>query len=262
MRKNDKYIVDIIDMGMDGEGIAKVDGEVVFVPFAIKGEKVEILIINTKSKFAIAKVINILEPSPLRKTPLCPYFTKCGGCELQHIGYNDQLILKKNSLVTTLAKNGINHIVSDVVPCESEYRYRNKVALPVAMINGKTVIGMYRKGSHKIVEIDDCIIQMDFIKKLLEVSKSYIEANNISGYDEEKLSGDLRHIVARHYGDSILVTLVATKKNLPNIKDYYDRLKETYSNVGLSINVNTKKTNVIFGDTNIHIAGSEELHHH
>ena len=171
MKKNDRFIADIIDIGVDGEGIAKVDGEVVFVPYAIKGEKVEIQIINTKSKFAIGKVINILESNECRRTPKCPYFTKCGGCDIQHMNYENQLLCKENTLSTTLRRvGGIEFDISPIVPCDNEYEYRNKIALPIVYQDGKTIIGMYRKGSHKVVEIDDCAIQIPFVKSLLDVT--------------------------------------------------------------------------------------------
>lgn len=261
MKKNDRYIVDIIDMGIDGEGIAKIDGEVVFVPYAIQGEKVEIQIINTKSKYAIGKVIEIITPSQYRRTPRCPYFTKCGGCDIQHMNYEHQLRIKKNMLSTTLKRvGGIDMEISDVVPCAIEYEYRNKIALPVVYQNGKTMIGMYRKGSHKVEEISDCAIQIPFVKTLLDITNRYILDNNIVGYDEENGAGILRHIVARYNDNKILVTLVVTNQNLPNLESYYTALKESFDDVGLSVNINKKNTNVILGNKTYHRYGMQELY--
>ena len=260
MKKNDRYTVDIIDIGGDGEGIARVDGQVVFVPYAIDGEKVDIQVINTKSKFAIAKILNIVTPSEYRREAKCPYFSKCGGCDIQHMTYEYQLITKKKMLATTLRRvGGIDKEIDSVVPCDREYEYRNKIALPIVYQDGKTMIGMYRKGSHKVVEITDCAIQMPFIKDLLDITKDYIDKNNIMGYDEENHKGILRHIVARYNNDSILVTLVVTKDNLPKLNEYYDELLKKFESVGLSININKDKTNVILGDKTIHKYGEEEL---
>ena len=215
MRKNDRYVVKIEDVGMDGEGIAKVDGQVVFVPFALLDEEVEIQIINTKTKFAIGKIVNLIKQSELRVEPMCPYFFKCGGCDIQHISYEKQLRFKENSLKNTLKKvGGIDFKINPIVANDKEFEYRNKVALPVVNQNGKTQIGMYRKNSHKIVEIDNCLIQEPFVKKLIDITNKYILENNIVGYDEELHTGSLRHIVARCYNNKILVTLVSTTKNL------------------------------------------------
>lgn len=260
MKKNEKYIVDIIDSGIDGEGIAKIDGQIVFVPFAIVGEKAEVLIISVKSKFAIGKVIDIIVPSEIRCEPQCPYFKKCGGCDMQHILYGEQLKIKKNSLITTLRRVGnIENEVKDVVPCSMEYYYRNKIALPIVEQNGKTIIGMYRPNSHSVVEIEDCFIQMPFVKDLLDITKKFIFENKLNGYDEQKRTGDVRHLVARYSGNKLLVTLVATKRDIPNLKVYYNMLKTKFDDVGLSININNKNTNVILSNENIHLYGASEL---
>ena len=260
MKKNDKYIVDIIDMGMDGEGIAKVDGQIVFVPYAIMGEKVEILIIKTKSKFAIGKVVSVVDPSPIRIEAQCPYFSKCGGCDIQHIKYTEQLKLKKDSLTNTLKRiGGISHKVQDTISSENQFNYRNKVALPVVYQNGATIIGMYRRSTHNVVEISDCLIQMPFVKVLLEVTNKYITDNNIMGYVEESGKGLLRHIVARCDNNNLLVTLVATSKDLPNLNSYYNELSKHFDNVGLNININNRNTNVIMGSKTIYVAGIKEL---
>ena len=260
MRKNDRYVVKIEDVGMDGEGIAKVDGQVVFVPFALLDEEVEIQIINTKTKFAIGKIVNIIKQSELRVEPLCPHFFKCGGCDIQHISYEKQLRFKENSLKNTLKKvGGIDFKINPIVANDKEFEYRNKVALPVVNQNGKTQIGMYRKNSHKIVEIDNCLIQEPFVKKLIDITNKYILENNIVGYDEELHTGILRHIVARCYNNKILVTLVSTTKNLKNLNAYAKMLEENFDEFGLELNINNKRTNVIMGNETIHILGIDVL---
>lgn len=260
MKKNEKYIVDIIDSGIDGEGIAKIDGQIVFVPFAIVGEKVEILIISVKSKYAIGKVVDVIIPNKIRREPQCPYFKKCGGCDMQHIVYNEQLKIKKNSLITTLRRVGnIENDVLDIVPCDTEYYYRNKIALPIVEQNGKTIIGMYRPNSHNVVEIEDCFIQMPFVKDLLDITKNFIFENKLNGYDEQRRTGDVRHLVARYSGNKLLVTLVVTKRDIPNLKVYFNMLKTKFDDVGLSININNKNTNVILSNETIHLYGASEL---
>ncbi len=260
MNKNDRYVVTIEDIGMDGEGIAKVDGQVVFVPFALLHEEVEIQIINTKTKFAIGKIVNIIKQSELRVTPKCPYFFKCGGCDVQHISYESQLRFKEASLKNTLKKvGGIDFEINSIIPNDKEFEYRNKVALPIVNQNGKTQIGMYRKNSHKIVEIENCLIQEPFVKKLIEITDKYIKDSNIVGYDEELHTGELRHLVARCHNNKVLVTLVSANKNLKNLNTYAKMLEENFDEYGLELNINNKRTNVIMGNETIHISGIDAL---
>ncbi|MBQ7579245.1 MAG: 23S rRNA (uracil(1939)-C(5))-methyltransferase RlmD [Clostridia bacterium] len=248
LKKNEEYEVEILDLGINGEGIAKINGQVVFVPFALPGEIVKILIINTKSKIAVGKVIEIIKPSEDRVNPVCPYFKKCGGCALQHLDYNKQLEFKTN-LVKNNLKN-IGKIEKDINMCVSSqaYQYRNKCSIPVVDINGETIIGMFRENSHKVVPIEKCAICGDYIEKIIKIMQNYIKLNNIQGYNEEKNIGLLRHIVCRKLNNQIIITLVLTKNFLPNSDYLINRFKSEFKNFSLWININKKPTNVILGD--------------
>ena len=230
MKKNDEFIVEIIDLSSDGYGVAKVDGEIVFVPNAITNEKVKIKIINTKTKFAIAKVLEYYTQSEFRTIPKCKYFGKCGGCDLQHIKYEKQLEFKTNQVKNCFNKYAnINLQVDNCVASSNIFNYRNKIAIPVVEENGETIIGLYKVGSHNVVEIEDCVIQKPFVSKLLKIIKSYINKNNLKGYNEVSKSGDIKHIVARYLQNKLLVTVVTTKKTLPNLNELYKDLVNEYS---------------------------------
>lgn len=260
MKKNDIYRVTIEDLAMDGEGIARVDGQVVFVPYACVKEECDIQIINTKTKFAIGKIMKLYNKSEHRIEPPCPYFYQCGGCDIQHMDYEYQLKYKQKQLTTTLNRiGGITPLINECVASSKIYNYRNKFSFPITSINGKTIIGMYKKNTHKVIEIDDCIIQDSFVKSLLFITNKFIDEYNILGYNEEKGKGILRHLVCRNYENQLLITIVSTIKNIPHIHEYVEMLKKEYEIFGLEINVNSKDTNVIMGEKSYHIYGITKL---
>lgn len=255
LNKNDKINLHIIDLNDDGDGVAKVDGQVVFVPNALVGEQVETTIINTKSKFAIAKVTQVLSTSQDRVQPRCPYYGKCGGCALQHMNYKSQLAFKTHIVQKAFHNNA--KIDLEVFPCigSTEWRYRNKIALP----SGNGTIGMYRKNTHNIVEISDCPITQEWVKPLVQILQDYIKTNNISLYDENTSKGLVRHIVARNINNQLLVTVVVNGKALPQAGSLYNELKKHFPIAGLNININTNNSNVILSDNWIHLYGIKAL---
>jgi len=257
LKKNSEYEVIIESLGMNGEGVAHVDGAVIFVPFALPGERVKIRIINVKSKIAIGKVIEIIESSTDRVSAPCPYFGKCGGCDLQHLNYEKSLEFKRIEVEKNLRQIGkVDVCVSECEPSKNYY-YRNKLALPVCEINGETKIGMFRENSHALVEIDSCIVTQEFSAKLIEICKKYIKIFKICGYNEENNSGLLRHIVARNVCGFIVVTLVVTSSDVPGLGWLYDELSKEFE-CSLWLNINKKPTNVIFGEEFKLISGREE----
>ena len=161
VEKNKEYIVEIIDNGFEGEGIAKINDFTIFIPGAIKGEKVKILIVKVLSSYAFGKILEILEKSENRIEPDCKTYKRCGGCNLRHIKYQETLKLKQNvvqSLVDKTLKNKIR--VKETIGMENPYYYRNKVQYPVGIDkNGKPQIGVFANRSHEIMPIEKCFIQ-------------------------------------------------------------------------------------------------------
>lgn len=260
LKKNDELEVDILRLGANGEGVATKNGIIIFVPHALVGERVLIHIINDKNSFLIAKIIKIIKSSPLRQTPPCPHFFKCGGCDIQHMPYAEQLKLKKEIVKNSLEKYAkIQTEVSDVVPSDLEFRYRNKFAFPVQDSNGEAKIGMYQKNSHRIIEVDDCLLQSERAKIVLKLFKEYMSENKISAYNEQTHKGDIKHIVFREHGDSFILTVVATNKKFNNFKPLIQKLKSQFSNFGIVKNVNNLNNNVIFGGYDENIFGLSNL---
>lgn len=260
LKKNDEVLVKIERLGANGEGVAIHNGIVIFVPFALVGEEVLVHIINDKNKFLIAKIIEIKKPSPKRIQAMCPYFSKCGGCDLQHMSYEDQLLFKKQLIIDTLKKYAdIETVVEDVVPSSKIFRYRNKFSFPVQEVNGFVKIGMFRKNSHQIIEIDDCMLQSERTRTIIELFKEYMNENKISAYNEETNTGVIKHIVVREAEDDFIMTVVVTDEKFNKFTPLVEKLKKHFSVFGLFKNVNKLNNNVIFGNIDKKIYGIYEL---
>ena len=245
-QKNEKYVVKIVDYGSNGEGIAKIDGFTVFVPFALINEEVEILIVQVKKDYAFGKVVNIIKPSEHRIDAPCPYFQKCGGCQLQHMDYIQQLKYKTNFVQNCLKKYaGINECINNCVPSNNIFGYRNKFSFPVEEVDGEVRVGMYRIASHKFVPINDCLLQQS-AKPIISAFEEYANAYNIKAYNCQTKSG-VKHLVCRIFDNNILLTVVSTQK-LQNLKILHEKLQKYYKNVNICVNINKKDNNVILGD--------------
>lgn len=245
-QKNEKNVVKIIDYGSKGEGIAKIDGFTVFVPFSLIGEEIEILIVQSKKDFAFGKVLNVVKSSEHRTEALCPYFQKCGGCQLQHMDYNQQLKYKTSFVQNCLKKYAnINVNINNCVPSDNIYGYRNKFSFPVEEVNGKVRVGMYRIASHKFVPIEDCLLQIN-ARHIIDAFEEYANAYDINVYNEQTRNG-VKHLVCRIFEDSILLTIVSTQK-LQNLQFIYEKLQKYYKNVNICVNINKKDNNVILGE--------------
>lgn len=260
IKKNDEIEVVIDRQGSNGEGVATVDGKIVFVPFALPKEKVLIKIINDKNSFLIGKLIKVIYQSDSRCEPRCPNFSKCGGCDIQHLNYDEQINFKTELVQKTLKKYAkINKNPEKTEKSEKIWRYRNKFAFPVASQNGRICIGMYRKNSHQIIEVEDCLLQSELASKIVKIFKAYMIENNISAYNEETKTGIVKHIVCRENDGKFILTVVVTDEKFNNFEPLISKLKTQFHEFGLYKNVNKLKNNVIFGNLDTHIYGLKEL---
>lgn len=258
IRKNDILDVDIVDMGYNMEGIAKCDGVVLFVPFAIVGERVRVKVINTKQKAYVCKMLEVLRPSEFRTSPKCLYFTKCGGCQTQHICEQYALQLKRQTVqnaITHIAKQDV--VVNKTVPSDKTYNYRNKFAFPVDCASRK--VGMYKEYSHVVLPIDDCAIQEGWARDFIEVFNKYLSSVDVSIYDEQNHTGLIRHVVGRHYGGQFLFTIVVNGTQLVATDVLIGMLCKKFDNFGLNLNINTQSSNMILSEKFVHIYGLESI---
>ena len=254
--KNMDLTLEIVDLGVNGEGIAKHEGAVIFVPFALVGEVVNVHIIYAKSKFYVGKITEIITPSPHRTTPQCPHFKKCGGCHLQHLNYSEALNFKTNLVKNTLTKIGKVNVENLVEPCVASqpYNYRNKFSFPIGF-NKKPFVGMYKENSHEIVEIENCHIQQPWAKPIIDAFNTFMAENNISVYNEQTKTGLVKHLVCRLEQDQLLVCVVTNGNSLPNHQKFADMLKPHFKTFGLMLNINTLNNNVILTNNYKHLLG-------
>lgn len=250
----------IQNLGINGEGITRIqDGEmenkVCFVDFALPGEKINIDITDSKSKFCKGKLNKIIERSAYRVEPKCPYFAICGGCDLQHLEISKQREFKKKKVTDALRKSIEDNTIINDTKYSNEWEYRNKMVFAVRDENGQKKIGMFHRSSHRVIEIDKCLLTNEIINSFLLKSRDFIMSSNYSAYNEKTKKGDIKYIVIREYNSNFLVTIVATK-NL-SLKDFYEYLNSTY-NIGVSIVISDSETEILSGKYK-HLFGLEYL---
>ena len=247
--KNEKYVVDIIDNGFEGEGIAKIDGLTVFVPGSIKGEKCEILIVKVLASHAYGKIVNIIKKSENRKESDCATYKRCGGCSLRHMTYEHTLKLKRQ-VVQNLVNKGLTKKVEvlETIGMENPYNYRNKAQYPVGLNSeGQPEVGVFAQRTHTIIPIQTCLIQ------------NFVKEKNIQVYNEENQKGLLRHIVIKvgKYTNQVMCILVVNDSKFDQEQELVKLLCEKYPEIKTIVkNINNKNTNVILGKENINLYGN------
>lgn len=261
IKKNDIYCTEIIDQGIDGEGIAKIDNFTIFIKDSIKGEKVKICITKVLSSYAYGKVIEILETSKHRRNIDCYTYKQCGGCNLRHIDYEETLKIKTNIVKNCIYKSIKNHIeVNACIGMEQPFYYRNKLQYPIGINKEKNAImGIYTQRTHNIIETRNCLIQDKLSQKIANELFNILKKYNIHPYNEKNGSGIVRHIIIRigKSTNEVIVTIVLNKEKLINeqkiIKEITEKFKEIKT---IAKNINTENTNVILGNKTQIIYGS------
>ena len=265
LSKNKEYVVDIVDIGQGGVGIGKYEGFTVFVEGGLIQDKVKVRINKSKKNYAVGDIVEIIEKSPFRVDRICSDDLKdCGGCQIQELDYNKQLELKTNEVKQVISRIGKleNVEIHETIGMQSPCRYRNKAQFPIQNINGSTAIGFYKKKSHDVIPTDMCVIQHDINDKIIKIIKTYIQAYNVSIYNETTHTGVLRHLVTKvgFTTNEVMVVLVANGTNLPHLNELASVLKENIPGFKtLVLNVNKAKTNVILGKENKVIYGNGKI---
>ncbi|MDU1257154.1 MAG: 23S rRNA (uracil(1939)-C(5))-methyltransferase RlmD [Clostridium perfringens] len=256
VEKNKEYIFDIISQGYEGEGIAKIDNKYpIFIEGALKGEKVKVRIVKVNKNFAYGKLMEVLEASEERVNPPCAIYKRCGGCKLQHASYKVQLDFKWDRVKDCVSKIGKldPSIVKYPLGMENPWRYRNKVQLPIGLINGEVKIGFFAPRSHDIIDMESCLIQDEIGDKVVKLTREWIEKFNIRPYNvdgEYDEKGIVRHIMIRRgfTTNEVMVVLVTNGEKLPHKEEFVDLMVKNIPGIKSVIqNINSKKTNVILG---------------
>lgn len=259
LTKNQVITTTILNSGINGEGIAKVDGMTLFIPYALVGEKVVAKVIMAKKNFAVARLVEVLTPAEERVRPECKVFTKCGGCQLQHVKYYNQLKIKSANVRDAFRKIAkLDPPVQQCVKSDFTYNYRNKLQLPIGERDGTLVVGFYEEFTHNIVPIEECPLHPEWAAKLIGALKKFMAENDIRPYNEQTGQGVIRHLVARELTGCIMVTLVINCDFL-DCTGFAEELKNLFPCFGLYLNVNKEDTNVITGDKYIYVCGERKL---
>ena len=264
-RQGELVQIDIHDLTDGGEGVGRFEQRVVFVPDTVPGDRVLVRLVQVKHQYANAKLVNVINASEQRIRPRCIVADKCGGCQWQHIDYAYQLQAKRNQVIQALERIGgfSEPPVEMTLGAEDDLAYRNKSTYPLGRSRGGQVqAGYYQKGSHDLINLNQCPIQDVRLNPLLAEVKQDIYDRGWGIYDEKQHRGKVRHLslrVGRRTGE-ILLTLVSKDANLQGLDEQAEAWLERYPNlVGVSLNINPKRTNAIFGDETRHIAGQPYL---
>ena len=272
-RKGQEIKVHIIDIGMSGEGIGKLeDGYTVFIKDAVIGDYVRASIMKANKSYAYAHLDQILQASPHRVEPLCPVARQCGGCQLQAMSYEQELVYKQNKVRADLIRIGgfseeeIDAVMEPIVGMQDNpggpWRYRNKAQVPVGRnASGKIVAGFYAGRTHSIIPMTDCMLGEEINRDIIDRVLTYMELHKVPPYHEETGKGLVRHILIRSgkFSGQIMVCLVVNGDSLPFEEDLADYLRTVPGMTSIILNVNKERTNVILGRQLRTLWGREEI---
>ncbi|TAH71538.1 MAG: 23S rRNA (uracil(1939)-C(5))-methyltransferase RlmD, partial [Anaerolineaceae bacterium] len=253
VKKNDQLIINIEDIGTNGEGIGKYEGYTLFVNNTTIGDKALVKVMKAGKTYGYARLIELLEPSNFRVKPRCPIADKCGGCQIMHMDYAKQLEYKEDKVRSCLARIGgfTNIPMEPICGMDEPYYYRNKSQFPVGRNKeGKVIIGFYAGRTHSIIDTKHCYIGAEVNIPIIKFMRSFIEDYNIEPYNEERHTGLLRHILIRvgYKTGEVMVCLVINGKDIAHRKELIQGLTKIAGMKSICLNTNTSKTNVILGD--------------
>ena len=263
-RKNDLVTLEIEDCGIDGEGIGKADGFTVFVKDAVIGDTVTAKIIKAKKNYGYGRLMEVLKPSPYRVEPKCKFARQCGGCQLQALSYDQQLVFKTNKVKGHLERiGGFTDIpMEPIIGMDELFHYRNKAQFPVGRNKeGKIVTGFYAGRTHNIIENRDCALGVAENKEVLDRVIAHMEKYGIEPYNEATGKGLVRHVLIRYgyFTKEVMVCLILNGNKLPKEEQLVKSLCEIPGMTSITINVNKKRSNVILGEEICLLWGQEYI---
>lgn len=258
MQKNDIVTVTIEDIGVNGEGIGKINGYTLFIKDAVIGDVVEAKIMKAKKNYGYARLMNIVQPSLYRVEPQCQFAQKCGGCQIQEMSYEKQLEFKSNKVKENLERIGgfapelLEQVMEPIVGMDEPFYYRNKAQFPFGTDKeGQPVTGFYAGRTHDIIANTDCALGVPMNKEILELILGFMKKHGVLSYDEKTGKGLVRHVLIR-YGfttKEVMVCLVVNGKSIPYSEELVRELRKVEGMTSITMSVNTKQTNVIMGES-------------
>lgn len=264
MKKDDFITLKIEDMGVDGEGIGKLEGFTFFVKDAVIGDTVEAKIMKMKKSYGYARLMKVLEPSEVRSSPRCAYARQCGGCQLQAMDYEAQLDFKAKKVWNNLIRiGGFTDIPKpEIIGMDDPWRYRNKAQFPFGTDkDGNVVTGFYAARTHNIIPCTECWLGVEENRMILEKIVSHMKKYRIPAYDEKTGKGVLRHVLIRKgfTTGEIMVCLILNGRKMKELDVLIRSLREVPGMTSITINVNTKNTNVIMGTEMLPVWGQDYI---
>lgn len=266
VKKNEIVTLTFEDLTHEGNGVGKINGYPLFVPYGLPGEEAIVKVIKVNKNFGYGKLLEVKKKSKDRVEPPCNVFYKCGGCQIQHMSYDLQLQMKHNQVKNVMKKIAhLEHVpVHPVLGMKDPWRYRNKVQIPVGEKDGELITGFYRMRSHDIIDdMETCVVQDELNDRAVHAVRRIANRLGIEAYDEENHRGVLRHIMVRtgqETGDTMIV-LVTRTEHLPHEEELVRELTETFPHVKSIVhNINDRRTNVILGRKSKVIWGEEHIY--
>lgn len=267
LQQGQTFPLTIKRLGINGEGVGYFKRQVVFVQGALPGEEVVVEATKIMPKFSEAKVKKIRKASPFRVKAPCPIYEQCGGCQLQHLAYDQQLREKRDIVIQSLERHTKLKIenldIRPTIGMEDPWNYRNKSQFQIGQQkNGKVIAGLYGIDSHRLVPIQNCMVQHPLTNKVSEEVRSILEELNVPIYDERTQKGIVRTIVTRagFQSGEVQVVLITTQKEVPRKKQIMAEIQSRLPEVkSLVQNINGNKTSLIFGEKTIHLRGEEVI---
>ncbi|WP_223702582.1 23S rRNA (uracil(1939)-C(5))-methyltransferase RlmD [Sutcliffiella deserti] len=266
MTQGQTFPLKIKRLGINGEGVGYFKKQVVFVKGALPGEEVVAEVTNVKHKFAEAKIKKIRIKSPHRIAPPCPIYEQCGGCQLQHLQYEQQLDHKRDIVIQSLERHTkLNVEKLDIRPTigmDDPWHYRNKSQFQVGKQKEKIIAGLYGENSHKLINISECLVQHRSTTEVTNTVKQILQDFNVSVYNEKGGKGIVRTIMTRvgFSSGEIQVVLITAQEKLPKkqmiVEEIHKRLPQVKS---ILQNINGQKTSLIFGEETIHLSGEQVI---
>lgn len=262
---------DIVGIGHDGEGVGRTrDGYTLFIRGALPGEKVKARVEHVKKQYGFAGLVEVQERGPDRVEPPCPIYAECGGCQLQHLSYEGQLRWKRQLVVDALERIGKLTVgeeaggvtVHPTLGMSEPWRYRNKAQVPIGQEQGGLIGGFYAQGTHRIIDMNECLIQHEKNDDVVRRVKRIAGELGIRAYDEGSGRGLLRHVVVKvgfRTGD-VMVVLVTNGEKIQRVDELVGLIREEVPGVKSIVqNINMAQTNVIFGDRTVVLWGEEYI---